>query len=267
VPIRFISLISLCLIMSATAAAERLPRGFVYLADVVPSILLDIRYSGSHNFVGRPIKGYEANECVLTERTARALAHVQAEIVKRGLSLVMWDCYRPARAVKDFLAWSRVPADAPMKAEFFPNTDKAQLFALGYLASRSAHSRGSTVDLGLVPRDVHEPPAYDAAIPAKACTAPKGVRFDDGTIDLGTGYDCLDPLASITSSHISKEARDNRALLRRAMQVAGFKPISREWWHFQLADEPFPYQTFDFPIVARDASETSGPEGTPLDQK
>jgi D-alanyl-D-alanine dipeptidase len=244
-----------CLMASnIAAAAAELPRGFVYLADVDPGIRQDIRYAGSHNFTGRPVEGYLANECVLTERAASALGQVQAELAARKFSLIVWDCYRPARAVRDFMAWSRVPQDARMKAEFFPNTNKAQLFALGYLAIRSAHPRGSTVDLGIVPADLPALPAYDPTAALKPCTAAKGERFEDGTIDLGSGYDCLDPLASTASPHVTAQATSNRKLLRELMRRFGFRRYFREWWHFELADEPFPQQSFDFPIVARGLS-------------
>ena len=242
---------ALWIMSSAGTAAAELPVGFVYLADVDPSIRQDIRYADSHNFTGRPVEGYRASECVLTEKASDALKQIQAELSSQKRSLIVWDCYRPTRAVRDFLAWSRVPQDARMKAEFFPNTDKAQFFALGYLASRSAHSRGSTVDLGIVPSTWRSPPIYDRTAPLKPCTAPKGERFEDGTLDFGTGYDCLDPLASILSPGVAKEAINNRLLLQDLMRHAGFRPYSREWWHFELIDEPFPRQSFDFPIVPR----------------
>jgi D-alanyl-D-alanine dipeptidase len=155
------TMLATCLIAgNIAAAAAELPRGFVYLADADPTIRQDIRYAGSHNFIGRPVEGYLAGECVLTERAAAALRQAQAALAAKKLSLIMWDCYRPARAVRDFLAWSKSPQNAPMKAEFFPNSAKAQLFALGYLATRSAHSRGSTVDLGIVPADLPALPGY-----------------------------------------------------------------------------------------------------------
>jgi D-alanyl-D-alanine dipeptidase len=246
------AVIGACLIASCmAAAAAELPRGFVYLAQVDGGIRQDIRYAGSHNFIGRPVEGYLANECVLTERAAGALKQVHAELAASKLSLIVWDCYRPARAVRDFLAWRKIPQDARMKSEFFPRSDKAQLFALGYLASRSGHSRGSTVDLGIVTGNSPPPPAYDPTAPPKPCTGPKGERFEDGTIDLGTGYDCLDPLASTASPNVSREAKSNRTLLQALMRRFGFRSYWREWWHFELVDEPFPQRSFDFPIVAR----------------
>jgi zinc D-Ala-D-Ala dipeptidase len=245
------AVIGACLIAGNMAASgAELPRGFVYLADVDGEIRQDIRYAGSHNFIGRPVDGYLAGECVLTARAAGALKQVHAELAARKLSLIVWDCYRPARAVRDFVAWSRLPQDARMKPEFFPGTVKAQLFALGYLSLSSRHSRGSTVDLGIVPGD-SPPPVYDPAAPPKPCTAAKGERFEDGTIDLGTGYDCLDPKASTASPNVGRQATSNRNLLRALMRRFGFRSYWREWWHFELVDEPFPQQSFDFPIVAR----------------
>jgi D-alanyl-D-alanine dipeptidase len=123
----------------------------VYLRDVDPTIVQDIRYAGSHNFVGRPIRGYLGAECILSASAANALREAQRMLATRKLSLIVWDCYRPKRAVDDFLQWSRDPARTEMKAKFYPRTDERKLFALGYLATRSAHSRGSTVDLGVVP--------------------------------------------------------------------------------------------------------------------
>ena len=258
------TMLATCLIAgNIAAAAAELPRGFVYLADADPTIRQDIRYAGSHNFIGRPVEGYLAGECVLTERAAAALRQAQAALAAKKLSLIMWDCYRPARAVRDFLAWSKSPQNAPMKAEFFPNSAKAQLFALGYLATRSAHSRGSTVDLGIVPADLPALPGYDPAVPLKPCMAPKGERFEDGTIDFGTGYDCLDPLASTANPGIGRDAASNRMLLQDLMRRFGFKPYAREWWHFELAGEPFPQQSFDFPIVAHVPPQAARPAAPP----
>ncbi len=180
----------LCLRFSAAVQAG-LPDGFVYLSDIDPSIIQDIRYYGAHNFVGRRIDGYNAPECILTKQAAVALSKVQAALGEDNLSLIVWDCYRPARAVADFLRWSKNPSEKGMKTEFFPNTKKASLFALGYIAARSAHSRGSAVDLGLAPKDT-SPAPFDPAAPLAPCTAQKNERFQDGALDMGTGYDCLE---------------------------------------------------------------------------
>jgi zinc D-Ala-D-Ala dipeptidase len=241
-----------------------LPKGFVYLRDTDPTIVQDIRYAGSHNFVGRPIKGYLAAACILSDRAATALKTVQSMLAEKKLSLIVWDCYRPQRAVDDFLQWSKDPTHAEMKAEFYPRTDKRKLFALGYLATRSAHSRGSTVDLGLVPSSFSSAPSPNP-LPAlkpwtlkpwtlKSCTLPKGERFEDGTIDFGTGYDCLDVLGSTSNASVGELALRNRQTLKSYMVKAGFRPYAREWWHFELIDEPFNRRGFDFEVSASPSS-------------
>jgi D-alanyl-D-alanine dipeptidase len=242
-------------VTSSVARGAELPAGFVYLSEAAPTVRQDIRYAGSHNFTGRPVDGYQANQCILTVRAADALQHVQTELAGKNLSLIVWDCYRPLRAVRDFINWNRSQQRPLMKAEFFPRTNKNEFFARGYLSSHSTHSRGSTVDLGIVPSAVRALPTFDAAIPLVPCTAPKGVRFDDGTIDFGTGYDCLDALARTNNPDVSKEAQLNRLLLQHVMQRHGFRPYSREWWHFKLSDDPFPERSFDFPIVARNTAQ------------
>lgn len=234
-------------------AGTALPRGFVYLRDTDPTIVQDIRYAGFHNFVGRSIEGYLAAECILSGRAATALKTVQSMLAQKKLSLIVWDCYRPRRAVDDFLRWSRDLTHTEMKAEFYPRTDKQKLFALGYLAPRSAHSRGSTVDLGLVPSTFSLP--TPGPLPAlKACTMPKGERFEDGTIDFGTGYDCLDVLGNTSNASVGEVARRNRQLLKSYMAKAGFRPYAREWWHFELVNEPFGRERFDFEISASPSS-------------
>jgi len=236
-------------------AGSALPRGFVYLRDIDPTIVQDIRYAGSHNFVGRPIKGYLAAECILSQPAANALATAQRKLAEKQLSLIVWDCYRPKRAVDDFLQWSKDPTHAEMKAEFYPRTPKEKLFALGYLATRSAHSRGSTVDLGIVPIASSSAPPPDPSQPLKACTAPKGERFEDGTIDFGTGYDCLDVLANTSNALVGGIALHNRQTLKSLMVAAGFRPYAREWWHFELVNEPFNGDRFDFEVSASPSSD------------
>jgi D-alanyl-D-alanine dipeptidase len=241
-------LIMLVAVTSATpAAAQSLPPGFVHLADIAPSIRQDMRYAGSRNFMGRPAAGYQAAECVLTRPAAEALSRAQAEIARRGLTLIVWDCYRPQRAVADFMAWTRDANDIRMRAIYYPRVDKRDLSVQGYLSSRSTHSRGSTVDLGLG-RAVG-----GAAGGSGPCTAAHGVRIDDGALDFGTAYDCFDVLSHVRAPGIGREAATNRALLAGLMQRHGFRAYAKEWWHFQLAAEPFPGQSFDFPIPPRGA--------------
>jgi zinc D-Ala-D-Ala dipeptidase len=242
-----VSFLLITMIAAPASAGSALPKGFVYLRDVDPTIVQDIRYAGSHNFVGRPVKGYLAAECILAATAANALATVQKKLAEKKLSLIVWDCYRPTRAVDDFLQWSKDPGHTETKAEFYPRTDKAQLFALGYIATRSRHSRGSTVDLGIVPIGYSLPPPTNAMPPLKPCTAPKGQRFEDGAIDFGTGYDCLDVLGS--TANASGIALQNRLTLKSHMEAAGFRPYAKEWWHFELINEPFDHG-FDFEVTA-----------------
>ena len=235
-------------------AGSALPKGFVYLRDIDPTIVQDIRYAGAHNFVGRPIRGYLAAECILSRPAAHALEEVQRKLAEKDLSLVVWDCYRPKRAVDDFLQWSKDRAHSEMKTEFYPRTDKEKLFALGYLAKRSAHSRGSTVDLALVPTTFSSAPPPNPSRSLKACTSPKGERFEDGTIDFGTGYDCLDELANTSNGGVRGTALRNRQILKSYMQGAGFRSYAKEWWHFELINEPFHRGGFDFEVSASPSS-------------
>jgi zinc D-Ala-D-Ala dipeptidase len=235
-------------------AGSALPKGFVYLREMDPTIVQDIRYAGSHNFVGRPIRGYLAAECILSVSAAHSLATVQRILAENQLSLIVWDCYRPKRAVEDFVGWSRDPAHSEMKAEFYPRTDKKRLFDLGYLARRSAHSRGSTVDLGIVPIGFSSAPPPKPSQSLQACTAPKGERFEDGTIDFGTGYDCLDVLGNTSNPLVGRTALRNRQMLRSTMKAAGFRPYAREWWHFELINAPFDRDGFDFEVSASPSS-------------
>jgi zinc D-Ala-D-Ala dipeptidase len=239
---------------AAALAGSALPKGFVYLRDIDPTIVQDIRYAGSHNFVGRPISGYLAAECILSRPAARALEEVQRKLAKKELSLIVWDCYRPKRAVDDFLQWSKDPPRSEMKTEFYPRTEKEKLFVLGYLAKRSAHSRGSTVDLAIVPTAFSSAPPPNPSRSLKRCTSPKGERFEDGTIDFGTGYDCLDELANTSNGGVRGTALRNRQILKSYMQGAGFRPYAKEWWHFELINEPFHRGGFDFEVSASPSS-------------
>jgi D-alanyl-D-alanine dipeptidase len=241
-------------VLSAPAlAGSALPKGFVFLRDIDPTIVQDIRYATSHNFVGRPIEGYLAAECILSEEAANALETVQRKLAEKKLSLIVWDCYRPKRAVDDFLQWSKDPTHSEMKTEFYPRTDKEQLFALGYLAKRSAHSRGSTVDLGMIRAGSSSEPPPSPSQPLKSCTSPKSERFEDGALDFGTGYDCLDVLASTSNTLVGEVALQNRQTLKSYMEAAGFRPYAKEWWHFELANEPF-HDGFDFEVSASPSS-------------
>jgi zinc D-Ala-D-Ala dipeptidase len=235
----------------ATAGEPR-PR-LVALGSVDPTIVQDIRYATPHNFTGRVVPGYDAPLCLLTAPAARALHRVQQNLLRRGYSLKVYDCYRPQRAVDRFVAWSRNPADQAMKAEFFPEVDKARVFALGYVARRSGHSRGSTVDLSIVRLPAAPPRAYRPGEPLVSCYAPRAKRFPDPSIDMGTGFDCFDQRAHTLDPRITGTARADRLWLERLMNGAGFDGIPEEWWHFTYRDEPYPDTYFDVPVAPASA--------------
>ncbi len=232
----------------AVAGEKSLPPFFTYLRAVDNTILQEMRYFGVHNFLGRKVKGYEAAECILTKRAALALKSVQKRLVKRGLSLKVYDCYRPARAVKDFVTWSQ-NNDKKAKPEFYPTLPKRRLFALGYIARRSAHSRGSTVDLAIVPLPPEKQPDFSFER-QRACFESYEKRFADNSLDFGTGYDCFHELSHTRNPNIGEIARRNRQLLVSEMARAGFVNYSKEWWHFTLRNEPYRKKYFDFPITA-----------------
>ncbi len=234
--------------MAEGAQRSALPAGFARLSAVAPSVLQEMRYHGSHNFMGRPVDGYAAPECWLTRSAATALGRVQRRVNRLGYTLKVYDCYRPQRAVSDFYRWAQNPTDDAMRAEFYPMLAKDTLFPLGYIAEKSGHSRGSTVDLTLVRRGRGVSPRWRPGTPLVACTEPVARRFADTSIDMGTGYDCFDPLANTANPAITPVQAANRAILVNAMTRAGFTNLPEEWWHYTLAAEPFPTTYFDAPI-------------------
>jgi D-alanyl-D-alanine dipeptidase len=208
----------------AQPRSEQRPDTFVDAASVAPGLIVEARYAGAHNFVGRPIEGYEKPICYLTRPAAAALAQVVADLEPRGLTIKVFDCYRPERAVAHFARWARNLGDVKKKPEFYPEVDKSTLFRDGYIAARSGHSRGSTADLTLARRS------------------------DRQELDMGTRFDFFGPRSWPSDKSISAEAQANRALLTQAMQKRGFRPYDKEWWHFTLRHEPYPETYFDFPV-------------------
>ena len=203
------------------------PSGFVLLADYVPSIVQEIRYYSTYNFVGDRIDGYEEPVALLTLEAARALKAVSAEMMVQGYRLKIFDAYRPAMAVKHFVLWGIEDLDLRMKPFFYPDLDKTDLFQTGYIASQSSHSRGSTVDLTLLDMNTGK------------------------EVDMGSPFDLFDEVSHPDYRGITDEQYDNRMLLRNAMIRNGFEPIFCEWWHFTLKNEPYPNTYFDFPVSSR----------------
>lgn len=240
-----------CLAATAALAEETVPDGFVWLSDVDPTIAQDIRYYGAHNFLGRPVVGYEAPECIVTREAAEALLAIQVELAQSRLSLKVYDCYRPQRAVDDFIAWADVVEDQATKAEFYPRVDKADFFDLGYVARKSGHTRGSTVDVAIVPVGHPAEPSYAPGDELIDCALPASQRFADASLDFGTGYDCMDEKSHHGNTEVAPVAQGNRLILKDIMERHGFAPYAEEWWHYTLRDEPFPETYFDFPVTVR----------------
>lgn len=208
---------------SVACNQPELPQGFVYLHDYSTTIQQDVRYFGSDNFVGGPVKGYEKPVVICTKEAAMALVQVESELEKRGFGLLVYDGYRPQRAVNHFINWAKDLADTTTKSKYYPEVNKNQLFELNYIASKSSHSRGSTFDLTLV----------DNA---------------GEILDMGSFWDYFGRKSWPSDTTISEEGQQNRKILREAMIQNGFTPYREEWWHFTLAKEPFPETYFDFVV-------------------
>lgn len=199
--------------------------GFVVLADYVPSIIQEIRYHSSYNFIGERINGYEEPAAFLTREAARALKSAADELIVRGYRLKVFDAYRPAIAVKHFVLWGIEDQDIRMKPYFYPDLQKQELFAKGYIASQSSHSRGSAVDLTLLN------------------------MMTGQEVDMGSSFDFFGEISHPDCRDITEEQFENRMLLQSVMTRNGFLPIDCEWWHFMLAEEPYPDTYFSFPVA------------------
>ncbi|MCC3371646.1 M15 family metallopeptidase [Cohnella sp. REN36] len=207
------------------AKAHKLPKGFVYVDEVAPDIRIHIGYYSDTNFVGRSIDGYEAPVAILTAEAAQALKRVNEDLARQGYALKIYDAYRPQKAVDDFIRWAKDPQDTKMKERYYPNVNKKDLFKQGYLASKSGHSRGSTVDLTLVSVKTGE------------------------ELDMGGIVDFLGPESGHGAKGLTKAQAANRQLLKKAMEKRGFTAYSKEWWHYTLAKEPYPKHYFDFNVA------------------
>ncbi|MEK3736102.1 M15 family metallopeptidase [Paenibacillus sp. FSL H7-0941] len=203
---------------------HRLPQGFVYLDEVIPTAHFEIRYYGDNNFVGERIDGYKAPLAIFSRTAATALKAVSEDLAKKGYILKIYDAYRPQTAVNHFVRWSQNSADTKMKQQYYPLLDKRNLFKLGFIAKKSGHSRGSTIDLTIVNKET-------------------GVD-----VDMGSPFDFFGDISFYDTSLITKTQKANRAILKEVMVKQGFKPYSKEWWHFTLIKEPFPKQYFDFKV-------------------
>jgi D-alanyl-D-alanine dipeptidase len=214
--------------------------GVVDVTTVNPKIRVEGRYASAWNFLGRPVKGYRAPRCYLTGKAAAALNAVEKDVEKLGYNLLAFDCYRPQRAVDDFVAWVKGGADSPTKPFFYPSEERAALIKRGYIDDHSGHSRGSTIDLTLV-RANSRLKSFHESYPD--CRKPAN---GDGQLDMGTAFDCFSEMA-FTAAEVAPEAKANRKILLDAMAKHGFKNYPKEWWHFSLSDEPYK-TSFDFEV-------------------
>lgn len=200
------------------------PSGFVVLGDHVPGIIQEMRYYCTYNFIGERIDGYEEPCALMTIEAARALKAVSSELFVQGYRLKVFDAYRPVCAVKQFVLWGLEDQDIRMKPYFYPQLEKQELFIKGYIAARSSHSRGSAIDLTLFNMQTGK------------------------EVDMGSPFDLFSPVSHPDCKDITQEQYENRMILRSAMIRGGFAPIDCEWWHFMLADEPYPDTYFEFPV-------------------
>jgi D-alanyl-D-alanine dipeptidase len=240
-------LLLVCVYADAIAQGG-LPAGFVYLRDIDPTIAQDMRYAGPDNFVGRPLAGYEAAECILRREVAAALSRVQADLKPAGLALKVYDCYRPARAVRAMAQWAHDGEAGGATKRFFPRLDKNRLFALGYISPRSAHSTGAAVDLTLIEASAPRPAPFNPSARYGPCNGAAAERAPDDSLDMGTGYDCFDADSHTRSPAVGPEQRHRRAVLVAAMARRGFTNYFREWWHFSFGHADLVH---DFPVRAR----------------
>lgn len=221
---KFLFPLCAALLFLCSALSVQWPEGFAYIQDQIPTVKLDIRYYGNDNFVGQNVNGYKAPKAIATVECIAALKEVQTELKSKGLGLIIYDAYRPQKAVDHFKRWANEENDTLTKAKYYPNLKKSELIPQHYIASKSSHSRGSTVDVGLIDLSTQK------------------------TIDMGTGWDYFGPESWPTYKGITEEQYENRMTLAAVMKKAGFKPYSEEWWHFTLKSEPYPSTYFDFDV-------------------
>ncbi len=203
---------------------DALPEGFVYIDDLIPDALIEMRYASSHNFTGKPVPGYEANKAILTAEAAERLAEAAAEARDMGYRIKIFDAYRPLDAVKAFVKWAQDPDDLSGKAEFYPDIhNKQKLLDLEYISRSSNHCKGSAVDLTLTDMNGNE-------------------------LDMGTGFDYFGDKAGHGAQGLTEEQQKNREILCTLMEKHGFRRFQREWWHYCLKNQPYPNTNFNFTV-------------------
>lgn len=224
---------------------NQLPKGFIYLHEVIPSAIINMKYYTADNFINKKVAGYKSNVAILTIEAAYALQQVAEHMQKLGYSLVIYDAYRPMKAVAEFVSWANDHFEISRKNEFYPNIDKSKVIELGYISSRSAHSRGSTVDLSIIKSDEN---IQDTKIIKQKFGNLEIDYRDDNTVNMGTSFDFLDELSHHGNMNINSEMRNYRELLKDTMLKHGFNSYTKEWWHYTLNNEPYIDKYFDFDV-------------------
>ena len=219
-----IFLIVFCSFFTLGIPQTPLPQGFTEVKKLIPDLEIDLRYATSNNFIGQKIEGYLVQKAILSTAAATALVGVQNALQPLGLGLKLFDGYRPQRAVNQFVHWVNTPHDTLMKAQFYPQIPKSELFKQQYIASRSGHSRGSTVDITIIDFNTCQ------------------------ELDMGGLFDFFGDVSNLNYNHLTKTQKKNRALLQHLMTQHGFRSYAQEWWHFTLNNEPFPTTYFNFII-------------------
>jgi D-alanyl-D-alanine dipeptidase len=236
------------------SSSEALPSGFVYLHDIIPDIQVSLRYASDENFLGCIVNGYLSNVSIISEAAALGLKQAQELAKKNGYELVVYDGYRPQKSVDHFVRWSEDSHDPQTKKDhYYPRTNKEEAFDLGYIARKSGHTRGSTVDLTIIPIGKR---VLNPLVPIKRILNDNSeiLFLDDGTVDMGSSFDLFDEASYTDSTLVNEDHQQRRMMFKGIMEQAGFVNYPKEWWHYTLKNEPFPGTYFDFDIKSSDFS-------------
>jgi D-alanyl-D-alanine dipeptidase len=230
------------------SSSSTIPEGFVYVRDIIPDIQISLRYASNENFQGHIVNGYLANVSILTRAAAMNLKHAQILAKENGYELVIYDGYRPQKSVNQFIDWSQNPNISQIKKSFYyPRVNKEDTFQLGYIANKSGHTRGSTIDLTLIllGQFVQNP-----LTPIERNLTDNFTIFylDDRTVDMGSSFDLFDEASHTNSTLVNTTYQERRTMFRNLMKQSGFINYDKEWWHYTLQNEPFPDTYFDFDI-------------------
>ncbi|MDP3559713.1 MAG: M15 family metallopeptidase [Legionellaceae bacterium] len=223
-----------------------IPKDIVLLSSIDPSIIIDLRYASKENFLGRIVPGYQHAQAYCTLATAQALQKVQAHLKQQGYQLVVYDAYRPQHTVDAFIAWAQDPKDDLAKALYYPTISKPSIFQDEYLMAKSGHSRGSTVDVSILP--LHQK-INTIRVESRALSDGETIPYlNDNSVDMGSSFDLFHPVSHHGTHLITPQQSAMRTLLRNVMEEYHFETVPTEWWHYTLKDEPYPDTYFDFSI-------------------